>query len=574
MKTIRFACVAALAFVVSAGGPPAAFGQGVVTQWTFNGASPTLTPNIGSGTAATVGGTTPAFAGGLTNGGSTDRTSTSNMEWSATTFPDLGAGSGTRGVQFAIDTSSASNLVFRFDQRYSNTSNRFVSVEYTTNGTDWTPAAVFAATLGSGDTRYNNRTVDLSSVAGSPNFAVRLVSIFDPNGTDYVAANAGSNYAPGGTWRFDAVTLTSGHVWTGGGANTSLGTAGNFAGAAAPGTNATVLLGTAAGANTSITTAAGGTTVDQVLFQAGAPAFTISGGDTLTINAGIVNNSINRQTIAAPVNFAAANRIQSSNGAALALNSSVAFTNILLLDGNGATTLNGAVQGAFAANPSTTGNPSRPTIRVADGNMLAGVGTIGTTGSTNNVEVFGGGIIRGGDGGGAAAERVGTLTINGNVALASTAAANGVLRVEASRNTSTTQVGNLNADSSVLSATGFFNLNPGAGNTFAIDIVNGSNPLVIGEAYTLQLIAVTSAASLQLNGTAIGANATIDPSNYIVTSSDLVVSNISLTTNATGTGLYLTFTPVPEPGTVLGLSAAVLGIGGWVRRRRSLALAA
>src|SRR5262249_28146337 len=41
------------------------------------------------------------------------------------------------------------------------------------------------------------------------------------------------------------------------------------------------------------------------------------------------------------------------------------------------------------------------------------------------------------------------------------------------------------------------------------------------------------------------------------------------TTSARGTNLYLNFTPVPEPATVLGLAAAGLAVGARFRRRRT-----
>jgi hypothetical protein len=52
--------------------------------------------------------------------------------------------------------------------------------------------------------------VDLSSIAGvaeNPNFAFRIVAAFAPGTSEYLAANSTSNYAAGGTWRFDMVTL-------------------------------------------------------------------------------------------------------------------------------------------------------------------------------------------------------------------------------------------------------------------------------------------------------------------------------------------------------------------------------
>ncbi len=41
--------------------------------------------------------------------------------------------------------------------------------------------------------------------------------------------------------------------------------------------------------------------------------------------------------------------------------------------------------------------------------------------------------------------------------------------------------------------------------------------------------------------------------------------NIALVTDSGA--VYLNFTPVPEPATVLGLAAGALGLGGYVRRR-------
>jgi hypothetical protein len=66
-----------------------------------------------------------------------------------------------------------------------------------------------------------------------------------------------------------------------------------------------------------------------------------------------------------------------------------------------------------------------------------------------------------------------------------------------------------------------------------------------------------------LNGAA--ANGTIDPSFFTLQSAAFsAFNNVSLTANFGS--LSLTFTPVPEPGTTLGLAAVVLGLGALVRR--------
>jgi hypothetical protein len=567
MTKFRFAPV--VAAVCAVFGSTGVTNAQVVTQWNFNAQN--TNANVGSGTVTLLG-TTVTFAVGTNGGGSSDPVvgSTNNFAYNTTSYPTQGAGSGTEGVRFDISTTGKSNLVFRFDQRFSISASRFFRVDYTINGTDFIQGPSFSAGFG-GDNFYNNRTLDLSGIAGANNngaFGVRVVSIFEPNTSAYAAAQPGINYDTTGTARFDMVTLTAGAVFVGGGVDTSLATPGNFSSGAAPDTTGTVLLGAAAGANTTVTTAPGGTTLDQLVIRTGAPAFTLGGAGALTLSAGLVNSAANAQTIAAPVTFGQSNTIQ--NNGAVNLTGTVNFTSSLNLQGSGLTTLNGAVLGASNAN--VTQAPTPPTIRVAADSALAGVGTIGAAGTPNNVQVFAGGAIRGGDGAGSAAERVGFLTVNGNVTINSTATANGILRVEASRNTGTTQVGNSNADSSVLSVTGgTLHFVPDPGTKFTIDVVSGTNPLVEGETYTIQLAGVDAVTNLQLNGSSIGGNQTIAATNYTLTSAQFSFSNVSLTTNSSGTALFVTFTaaPVPEPTTVLALAAGAMAVGRAVRRTRS-----
>lgn len=302
-----------------------AVAQGVVTQWNFNSnpadantGTGTLTPNVGVGTVTGVGSvtgiSTPAFNSGSASSGSTDvSTLTDNSGLQTTTYAAQGTNSGAAGAQYAVSSASQSNLIFRFDQRHSNTSTRFVQVQYTTDGTNYVSTGlanggIFEANVG-GDTWYNNRTVDLSGIAGVNNnssFGVRVVAVFAPSTTQYAAAS--TTYAPTGTIRFDAVTLTNAHVWTGG-TGTGLDVAANFASGTTPAATGTVLFGTAAGGNTTVSTAAGGTTLDQAVFRADAPAYTVNGTGTLTLSAGLVNNSTATHTFTAPVFFGNQNSI-------------------------------------------------------------------------------------------------------------------------------------------------------------------------------------------------------------------------------------------------------------------------
>ncbi len=138
------------------------------------------------------------------------------------------------------------------------------------------------------------------------------------------------------------------------------------------------------------------------------------------------------------------------------------------------------------------------------------------------------------------------------------------MRVEASR------TGTNAAAASLISVTGnqVFHLNPGAGNTFVIDLVAGANPLQAGETYSVTLATVGAAGNIFLNGASLGANTAVPASSYTLQSSAFSVSNVSLAVDNTGTNLGLTFTvtPVPEPATALGVAA--LGLGSFICRRR------
>jgi len=183
----------------------------VVTQWTFNSsnAALTLTPYIGTGTASYVGGTaaaSPAFATGWVD----DTTAVSpvlNYRWAMSTFPAAGAASGTAGAQFAVSTAGYQNVVITFGLRNSNSSSKYAMLQYSTNGTNF---ADFGDVInGTGDT-FTSVSRDLSALTSTNNnstFAFRVVSVFAPGTSAYVAAKTGSSYATSGTYGFDLVTV-------------------------------------------------------------------------------------------------------------------------------------------------------------------------------------------------------------------------------------------------------------------------------------------------------------------------------------------------------------------------------
>jgi hypothetical protein len=214
----------AFALLVSA----TSWGQATIAQWNFNGASATDVPggatsplvSVGAGTAQLIGGTTATFASGNTTAGTleTETTSPPNYGWGTTGYPAAGTGNKTAGVQFNVSTVGQAGIIFKFEQRHSNTSANTYVAQYTTDRTAGSPIWVDAQTFtftpaatGTGDTWYNARTADVSSVTAlnnNPNVAFRVVSAFDPITGDYLASRSTSTYG-GGTARFDMVTITS-----------------------------------------------------------------------------------------------------------------------------------------------------------------------------------------------------------------------------------------------------------------------------------------------------------------------------------------------------------------------------
>ncbi len=188
---------------------------GIITQWNFNSVPPdastgtgTIIPSIGAGTASLIGGTTSTFASGTSNGGSSDLAG-DNSGWNTTTYPATTSGNKTAGTQYLTSTAGFTGITVSYDLRHSNTSSRFETLQYTIDGTNYIDAATF--TGAAGDTWFNGRSVDLSTIPGvnnNPLFGIRVVSSFDPAGSSYVASNSGSNYATTGTWRFDMVTVS------------------------------------------------------------------------------------------------------------------------------------------------------------------------------------------------------------------------------------------------------------------------------------------------------------------------------------------------------------------------------
>ena len=193
--------------------------QVTIAQWGFD--AETLTPDVGSGVADNVGGTTTAFAGGNPSTG---------KGWNTTPYPEQGTASGTAGVQFTVSTAGYSDINISWDNRNSNTAANRLRLQYTLNGTEWvnfdaddgnaTNKTLSGTSAGFDDGRYITdagatwfeRGAQLNGIAGAnnnPAFAVRMVTEFG-NGTEYLPSNPDGTYGTGGTTRFDNVTFVGG----------------------------------------------------------------------------------------------------------------------------------------------------------------------------------------------------------------------------------------------------------------------------------------------------------------------------------------------------------------------------
>jgi hypothetical protein len=193
----------------------------VFTQWDFDASN--LTPNIGSGTAVNIGGTSSAFAGGAPG-----------LGWNTSAYPAQLAASGTAGVEFMVSTLGFESITLSFDLRASGTASRWAQIEYTLDGGEnWVVFSDNDGGLSPHDTFYPFE-FDFTGIPEANNnaaFGLRIVSIFSPLAFNqnttlsygpneaYMRANTQAKYAPdpgegtgnygtGGTWRFDNVTFS------------------------------------------------------------------------------------------------------------------------------------------------------------------------------------------------------------------------------------------------------------------------------------------------------------------------------------------------------------------------------
>ncbi len=180
-----------------------------IVQWDFN--DKTLTPQIGTGSVSLIGGAvvsvTSTDQGFPSGSGSSDPAATGNVAYSTKGYPEQGTGSGTAGIQFAMSSVGYKDLIFTFDTKHSNTSSKYIRVDYSLDGSNFIEGTTYSTTT----SFVNGLSLDLTSIAGAnnnANLAVRIVAVFVPNEATYTATNSANGYSPAGTMRYDMVTLS------------------------------------------------------------------------------------------------------------------------------------------------------------------------------------------------------------------------------------------------------------------------------------------------------------------------------------------------------------------------------
>jgi len=176
------------------------YGQDVIVSWDFE--DQTTNPTQGVGTITLIGGIEePSNPFPQGSGGA------GTSAYSSTGYPEQGTNSGTAGFRFDFSTLGLSDITATFERRGSNTASAWEQYEYSTdNGVSWT-------VIGDNDGQTENGwpgPINITFPAGADNAAIlsfRIVSIFEPNTSEYKAIGETSNYGTGGTWRVDNVTF-------------------------------------------------------------------------------------------------------------------------------------------------------------------------------------------------------------------------------------------------------------------------------------------------------------------------------------------------------------------------------
>jgi len=183
------------------------FSQVTISQWNFDDPTPAtaMLPTTGTGTFTLIGG----VVDNLTSGAMPAGNPSTGKAYSVKTFPASATASGTAGFQFAVSTANYSGITVEFDPRGSGTSSKWQQYEYTTDGSTWTVLGNNGGALTNSFTTTPMVTLTLPAACdNNANFGFRIVSIFDPAGTDYASVTGGTTaYSTAGAWRIDNATF-------------------------------------------------------------------------------------------------------------------------------------------------------------------------------------------------------------------------------------------------------------------------------------------------------------------------------------------------------------------------------
>jgi autotransporter-associated beta strand protein len=281
-------------------------------------------------------------------------------------------------------------------------------------------------------------------------------------------------------------------------------------------------------------TYSGGTTISGGTLQVG------TGGGTGAITGNVTNNAT----------------LVVNRSGTLTLPGNVSGSGNLIKNGTGSLTLTGnnTYSGSTAVNAGTlivsgqTGNNSGTgsgAVTVASAAILGGDGRIGN-GTSGSLTVLSGATVRPGDG-----ASVGTLTLNSN----QNAAFAGGSTLEIAVGSSPTvgsqfrTLGGANID-----LTGLLPTNRLSIVLFSVDLVQAVQ-------YTLAVL------NAEGSGSILYPTGGFSPDLFQVSANGFDITG-SFVLSGTADSLFVTFTPVPEPGTVLAVGVAGLGLIGLARRLR------
>ncbi len=207
----------------------------------------------------------------------------------------------------------------------------------------------------------------------------------------------------------------------------------------------------------------------------------------------------------------------------------------------------------------SVGGSGSGAITVNAGGTLAGTGTV-----NGAVTAAAGGAI------GPSGSTLGTLTAANNLTMTAAAPGSGsffnVLVSRLAANSAAADLLIVSGAANRLNFTGLATGTPTSGdNKFRINLRSDpANPLVPGESYT---ITIAQTPGVQRNGTAVGPTYTFNPNDYQIFSPNFTAFNSTSLIVDGSNNVVMTFVPVPEPATVLGLAAAGFGAAGFLRRR-------